>query len=82
MDTSSLPNDPAVLKDIILSYDRNEKGYMDEVRLLREKIRLLEMKLFGRKSEKYPPDPNDPLQTNLFAELEELKAAVGYVSAI
>ena len=53
---------------------------MDEVRLLREKIRLLEMKLFGRKSEKYPPDPNDPLQANLFAELEELKAAVGYVS--
>jgi len=80
VDTSRLPNDPAALKDIIESYARNEESYKDELHLLREQIRLLEMKLFGRKSEKYPPDPDDPLQMNLFTELEKLKAAVGDVS--
>jgi len=78
--TSSLPNDPSALKDIIKSYARTEENYKDENRLLREKIRLLEMKLFGRKSEKYPPDPDDPLQMNLFSELKELKAAIDDVS--
>ena len=53
-DTSTLPDDPLELKEIIVKLqDRYEK----ENALLREQVRLLYAKLFGKKSEKGGPDP-------------------------
>ena len=53
-DTSTLSDDPLELKEIIIKLqDRYEK----ENDLLREQVRLLYAKLFGKKSEKGGPDP-------------------------
>ena len=49
-DTSPLPDDPQELKRLLR---RAEK----ENNLLREQVRLLYAKLFGKKSEKGGPDP-------------------------
>lgn len=53
----TLPDDPAELKEIIASLQQEQqqriKEYNTELALLREKIRQLYDKLFGKKSEKY-----------------------------
>jgi transposase len=51
-DTSKLPDDPAELKKIIEKMNDNHRRYESEIDLLREQVRHLYDKLYGRKSEK------------------------------
>jgi transposase len=63
-----LPNDPKLLKEIIV------EGFLhrdQEIAVLKEQIALLKQMVFGRKSEKYQPEPS-PLQLQLsFGEEQE-----------
>ncbi len=52
------------LKKIIDSFLKKEQGYLSEINILKEQIRCLQDRLFGRKSEKRPPDEG-PAQTTL-----------------
>ena len=56
------------LKDIIDSFIKKEEAYQKEIDALKEQIRLLKARLFGRKSEK---ESFDPKQLSLFEEPEE-----------
>ena len=51
-DITTLPDDPQELKRIIARLSREQYRYSQENNLLRERIRLLYAKLFGKKSEK------------------------------
>lgn len=51
-DATTLPDDPELLKEIIIRLQREQDRYSQENDLLRERIRLLYAKLFGKKSEK------------------------------
>jgi hypothetical protein len=62
IDTSNLPNDVEALKKIIVNYQ-------SVINLLEEKISLFQQNLFGRKSEKLVPNPDQP---SLFDEAEEI----------
>ena len=55
------------LKQIIDSFFKKEKGYLSEINILKEQIRCLQDRLFGRKSEKIPSDDR---QRSLF-EMQE-----------
>ena len=81
VDISSLPDDSAELKEIILALaacraDLEEKqhGYQSRIDYLQERIRLLQNELFGRKTEKLPKE--DRHQLLLFNEVESSKTAV------
>lgn len=71
-----LPDDVETLKSIIsnITLEASEKlktttkTYENQIKFLEEKIRLLNHKLFGRKSEKLSPE--DELQGRLFDEVE------------
>ena len=65
-DPATLPEDTSALKEIILS---REKEYESRIQFLEERIRLLQNELFGRKSEKRLPEP-DQQQLCLFNEAE------------
>jgi len=56
------------LKKIIDLFLRKEKGYLSEIDILKEQIRCLQDRLFGRKSEK---SPSDEKQLSLFDPPEE-----------
>jgi len=56
------------LKKIIDSFLRKEQGYLSEIDILKEQIRCLQDRLFGRKSEKRPFDDK---QLSLFDPPEE-----------
>lgn len=64
-DTSTLPDDPEKLKEIITDLHKVQHQYESEIELLREQISHLYHKLFGRKSEKNFPD-SESLQLPLF----------------
>ena len=59
------------LKKIIDSFLKKEKEYLSEINILKEQIRCLQDRLFGRKSEKMPSDENLPKQLSLFDPPEE-----------
>ncbi len=80
MDMTSLPDNPEQLKEIIAQMALEQSRYVQENDLLRERIRLLYAKLFGKKSEKYGADGQNP-QLPLFdmpepAEIEPNEEAV------
>ena len=60
--TSTLPDDPQELKRII---ETQQRRYEREIDLLREQIRLLYARIFGKKSEKGKVDPSS-VQLPLF----------------
>ncbi len=59
-EAATLPDSPDSLKEIILDLQDRieglEESYQKETSILYEQLRLLRAKLFGRKSEKIPPD--------------------------
>jgi transposase len=81
VDVSSLPDDSAELKEIIISLaasradlEEKEHSYQSRIDYLQERIRLLQNELFGRKTEKLPKE--DRHQLLLFNEVETAEAAV------
>jgi transposase len=54
---STLPDDPQELKNIIAELQNSQTRYEHEIDLLREQIRLLYARIFGKKSEKGKVDP-------------------------
>ena len=65
MNTATLPDNPAELKEII---ERN----LSRIEYLEERIRILTHALFGRKSEKLAPPEEELHQLHLFNEAEVL----------
>jgi len=61
LDVNNLPEDPILLKEIILGLDK-------KLSYLQEQIRLLQNQIFGKKSEKRPK--GDDRQISLFNEAE------------
>jgi len=76
---STLPDDPQELKRIIAELQRVQDRYEHENDLLREQIRLLYARIFGKKSEKGKADP-ESAQLPLFdmpePEVEQEKETV------
>ena len=79
LDISSLPDDSAELKEIIISLaeshedlEQKEHSYQSRIDYLQERIRLLQNELFGRKTEKLPKE--DRHQLLLFNEVETTEA--------
>lgn len=60
VDITTLPDDPEALKQIIARLTREQDRYAKENDLLRERVRLLYAKLFGKKSEKRVGDEPSP----------------------
>ena len=60
VDMASLPDNLEQLKQIIADMANEQSRYVQENDLLRERIRLLYAKLFGKKSEKYVADGQNP----------------------
>lgn len=60
-DITTLPDDPQELKRIIAELTREQHRYAAENDLLRERVRLLYAKLFGKKSEKTGAELNPQL---------------------
>ena len=58
--TSTLPDDPEKLKEIIIDLHKVQHQYESEIELLREQVSHLYNKLFGRKSEKNTPASESP----------------------
>ncbi len=77
--TSTLPDDPQELKRIIAELQSTQHRYEQENDLLREQIRLLYARIFGKKGEKGKVDPSF-VQLPLFdmpePEVEPEKEAV------
>jgi transposase len=66
---SNLPDNVADLKNIIVE---REQQYQTHIKLLEEKIRLLQDKIFGRKSEKLSTKEDKYCQLALFNEAEAI----------
>ena len=79
LDATTLPDDPDALKEMIFSlaesHAEQERSFQQRIELLEERIRLLTNEIFGRKSEKQPPEP-DQTQLNLFGQAEPEPAPV------
>ena len=73
-DISTLPDDPKILRDIISSFADTNQRHEKEIEILREQIRLLNAKLFGRKTEKLPESQVEQLL--LFDVAEEQPADI------
>jgi transposase len=65
----NLPDNVAELQNIIVE---REKQYRAHIKILEEKIRLLQDKIFGRKSEKLPAREDKYCQLALFNEAEDI----------
>jgi transposase len=66
----NLPDDPTLLKKLILKYSNDNSSLKSEVIILKETIKIYQFKLFGRKAENLPKIE----QPGLFDEAEfELK---------
>jgi len=77
LDISTLPEDTAALKDVIIfladshtDLEKKHQASQDKIINLEERIRLLQNELFGRKSEKQIHPEKDPRQLYLFDEPE------------
>jgi len=78
VDVSSLPDDSAELKEIIISLaasradlEEKEHSYQSRIDYLQERIRLLQNELFGRKTEKLPKeDLPKKIATNCFFSMK------------
>lgn len=68
LDAEKLPNNIDELKSIIIDL---EEQYLSRIEFLEERIRLLTKELFGRKTEKHPPE-SELRQLQLFNEVEIL----------
>ena len=75
-DTQTLPDNIAELKGIILSLSatqaQREKQYESQIRIMEERIRFLQDKIFGRKSEKLSTKEDKYCQLALFNEAESI----------
>jgi len=75
-DTQTLPDNVAELKGIILSLSatqaQREKQYEAQIRIMEERIRFLQDKIFGRKSEKLSTKKDKYCQLALFNEAEAI----------
>ena len=69
IDATTLPEDHDALKAMIIEFAKNEASYQKRIEHLEERIRLLTNEIFGRKSEKHVPEP-DQNQLSLFAQAE------------
>ena len=69
IDATRLPEDHDALKAMIIEFAKNEASYQKRIEHLEERIRLLTNEIFGRKSEKHVPEP-DQNQLSLFAQAE------------
>jgi len=56
------------LEKVVLSFEKKEKRYQAEIKILKEQIQLLKDRIFGRKSEKSAPDDRQLL---LFEEKQD-----------
>lgn len=65
-DTSTLPDSPQELKQIIVRLQGDQHRYEQEIDLLREQVRLLYARIFGKKSEKGAIDDSAAVQLPLF----------------
>lgn len=68
--SESLPNDPIMLKQMLLEALAGRQSDRNTIQLLQEENTLLRQRLFGRKSEQIT-DPNSP-QLGMFNEAETL----------
>ncbi len=66
----NLPDSVADLQVMVLEFHEKERQYELEIKLLREQIKYLTHKIYGRKSEKYLLD-SDAEQKTLFEGLEQ-----------
>ena len=57
---NNLPEDPAVLKQIVAELIGEYKRSQEKIQHLEEYVRLLQKEIFGRKSEKQPPAGSRP----------------------
>ena len=65
LSTITLPERADELKELVLELDAK---YRARIEFLEERIRFFQKELFGRKTEKRPPEPDSrqlPLSTNL-----------------
>jgi transposase len=67
-----LPEDPLLLKEIILSLESEKEKLTQKTAFLQEQNKLLLARLFGRSSEKQAKSDPRQLQLNLFDEAESL----------
>lgn len=67
---ANLPENAAELQSMVSEFREKQKQYELEIKLLREQIKALNHRLYGRKSEKYYLD-SDEEQRTLFDDLEE-----------
>ena len=70
-----LPEDPLLLKEIILSLETEKEKLTQKTEFLQEQNNLLLARLFGRSSEKQSKSDPRQLQLNLFDEAESLADA-------
>ena len=68
MQSAELPNDIEALKALIIDRDQKIATLNSELQWAHEKYRALEMRYFGRKSERYTAE--DDKQNRLFDEAE------------
>jgi hypothetical protein len=69
----TLPDDPTLLKQLLLSLHEQVSEKYGQIEHLREQNALLIQRLFGRKSEQ-TADPDSP-QQDMFNEVESLTEA-------
>jgi len=62
----------AELKNIVVEIAKREQQYQAHIKILEEKIRFLQDKIFGRKSEKLPVKGDKYCQLALFNEAEDI----------
>ncbi len=68
----NLPDNVAELQNIIVEIAKREQQYQAHIKILEEKIRFLQDKIFGRKSEKLPAKDDKYCQLALFNEAEDI----------
>jgi transposase len=71
LSAETLPNTVDELQELLLDREARNR---ERIEFLEERVRFLQKALFGRKSEKRPPDEEGPRQLHLFNEAEALVA--------
>ena len=70
MDINSLPDDPAVLKALLVDMAASQADQQQHVAQLEQRLRLLNLIIYGPKSEKKPRTGQEQ-QLSLFDEAEQ-----------